>query len=229
MPVVDSRIASTLAPFATGDAGASEGSVAGAAAAVGAVTPSAARAAPRRSRRAGRPPLWARALAFVVARVYLRRPELAEPISIRYRTLRSVVGGFANEVAYRPGWTRAPALLSANLELTNRCNLRCTFCPTADGRMERAKGFMSPDLYRRALDGAGRLEFALLFQWGEPLLHPRFVELAADAARRGIRTLVTTNGTLLDARRIAGLLDAGVDRVTVSVDGDAKMHEAVRD
>jgi len=164
----------------------------------------------------------------LVARLYLRRPDLAEVVAIRYRSPRAVLGGLLNELAYRFGWSRAPVLLSANLELTNRCNLKCTFCPTADGRMQRARGFMDEALFRRALDGAGPLEFALLFQWGEPLLHPRFVELATEAARRGIRTLVTTNGTLLDDRRIAGLLEAGIDRVTVSVDGDERTHEAVR-
>src|SRR5262245_39068374 len=148
MPVADSRIAPTLAPFAPGDPRAAEGAASVAGRGTGAPAPSG------RARRRGRPPLWARALALVVARVYLRRPEMAEPIAIRYRTLRAVLGGLANEVAYRLGSTRAPALLSANLELTNRCNLRCTFCPTADGRMERAKGFMSADLFRRALDGA---------------------------------------------------------------------------
>ena len=179
-------------------------------------------------RRAGGPGPMARALGGLVARLYLRRPELAEIVAIRYRSLRAFVGGLLNEASYRLGATRAPVLLSANLELTNRCNLKCSFCPTADGRMERARGFMDDGLFRRALDGAGPLEFALLFQWGEPLLHPRFVELAREASARGIRTLVTTNGTLLDDRRIAGLLSAGLDRVTISVDGDERTHEAVR-
>jgi pyruvate-formate lyase-activating enzyme len=164
----------------------------------------------------------------LVARLYLRRPDLSEVVAVRYRTLRGFLGGVANEIAYRLGWSRAPALLSANLELTNRCNLKCTFCPTADGRMDRPRGNMDARLFTKALDGAGRLEFVLLFQWGEPLLHPRFAELAAEATGRGIRALVTTNGTLLDDRRIAGLLEAGVDRVTISVDGDAVTHEAVR-
>ncbi|MBL9086745.1 MAG: radical SAM protein, partial [Planctomycetia bacterium] len=176
----------------------------------------------------GRIPGWARALARLVARFYLRRPELADAIAIRYRTPRAFLGGVLNELAYRVGWSRAPALLSANLELTNRCNLKCTFCPTADGRMARPRGVMDDGLFRKALDGAGPLEFALLFQWGEPLLHPRFAALAAEAADRGIRTLVTTNGTLLDDRRIGELLAARVDRVTVSVDGDAATHERVR-
>jgi MoaA/NifB/PqqE/SkfB family radical SAM enzyme len=182
----------------------------------------------RLGRRDRRPsgPFWA--FAGLVARLYLRRPALAEAVWIRYRSLRALLAGIGNEVAYRLGASRAPALVSVNLELTNRCNLRCTFCPTADGRMRRPRGFMDPALFRRALDGAGRLEFALLFQWGEPLLHPRFAELAAEAARRGARTLVTTNGTLLTPARLAGLLGSGVDRVTVSVDGDAATHERVR-
>lgn len=180
----------------------------------------------RRARRG--PPLLARWIGWLVARVYLRRPEMSVPIAIRYRSMRAVTAGVFNELAYRFGRDRAPFLVSANLELTNRCNLKCTFCPTADGRMARPKGHMDEALFRRALDGSGRLEFVLLFQWGEPLLHPKFSELATEAARRGARTLVTTNGTLLDERRIGLLLGAGVDRVTVSIDGDAATHEAIR-
>jgi|GEM_PF-467586 len=175
-----------------------------------------------------RPPLLARALGQAVARIYLRRPELAEAIAIRYRSLRAVVVGLGNELAYRLGLPRAAGVLSLNLELANACNLRCTFCPTGNGLMRRPPGLMRERTFRRALAGAGPLEFALLFQWGEPLLHPRFLELALAARAHGARTLVTTNGTLLDERRVASLLDAGIERVTLSVDGDAATHEAVR-
>jgi sulfatase maturation enzyme AslB (radical SAM superfamily) len=169
-----------------------------------------------------------RILSSIVARLYLRRPELAPLIVHRYRSLRSLVGGVFNEVAYRMGWERAPFLLFANLELTNRCNLKCSFCPTGNGRMIRPRGHMDPRLFRHALAGARPLEYVLLFQWGEPLLHPKFPDLAKRARSAGVRTFVTTNGTLLDDRRVGDLLDAGVERVTVSVDGDARTHEAVR-
>lgn len=175
-----------------------------------------------------RPPPLVRLAAHAVARLYLRRPELADAIAIRYRSLRAFLRGVLNELAYRLGRTRAGGLLSLNLELTNRCNLRCGFCPTGNGLMRRPRGHMDPATFRRALDGAGSLEFALLFQWGESLLHPQFVDLAQQARARGARTLLTTNGTLLDERRVAGLLDAGLDRVTVSIDGDAASHAAVR-
>jgi MoaA/NifB/PqqE/SkfB family radical SAM enzyme len=179
----------------------------------------------RARRRRARPRGFAWSVAGLVARLYLRRQE---PVWIRYRSWRAVLGGIGNELAYRLGRDRAPTLLSANLEVTSRCNLRCTFCPTGNGSLRRPARHMEPDLFRRALEGAARLEFALLFQWGEPLLHPAFFDLARAARARGTRTLVTTNGTLLDDRRVRALLDAGIDRVTVSVDGDEETHRRVR-
>lgn len=175
-----------------------------------------------------KPPLLARLLGQAVARLYLRRPEMAEVIAIRYRSLRGFLLGVGNELAYRLGLRRAPGLISANLELTNHCNLKCSFCPTGNGLLARPQGFMDPGVFRKAVAGAGPLEFMLLFQWGESLLHPQFGALAREAAEGGTRTLVTTNGTLLDERRTATLLDAGLDRVTVSVDGDADSHATIR-
>lgn len=173
------------------------------------------------------PSVFARVLGWLVACVYLRRPELAEVVAIRYRSIRALAVGVGNELAYRFGWRRA-GLLSVNLELTNHCNLHCSFCPTGNGLMKRARGFMSDAIFSRALDTAGALEFVLLFQWGEPLLHPDFDKLALAARRRGLRALLTTNGTLLDDRRVRRLLDAELDRVTISIDGDAHTHETVR-
>ncbi len=175
-----------------------------------------------------RPPLLVRLAAQFVARVYLRRPEMAEVIAIRYRSLRAFVLGLGNELSYRLGLRRAAGLISANLELTNYCNLHCSFCPTGNDLMKRPRGFMDETTFRRALEGAGPLEFVLLFQWGESLLHPHVEALAKAARGRRARTLITTNGTLLDDRRVNALLDAGLDRVTVSIDGDAATHEAVR-
>lgn len=175
-----------------------------------------------------RPPLAARLVGLAVARFYLRRPEMADVIAIRYRSLRGLVLGVGNELAYRLGLRRTSGLVSANLELTNHCNLKCSFCPTGNGLLQRSRGFMQPEVFRRALAGAGPLEFVLLFQWGESLLHPQFGPLAREAAESGARTLVTTNGTLLDERRVETLLEARLDRVTVSVDGDSETHARIR-
>ena len=57
---------------------------------------------------------------------------------------------------------------------------------------------------------------------------PSFARWPFRPGPRGARTLVTTNATRLNERGVDDLLDANVDRVTVSVDGDASTHEAVR-
>lgn len=175
-----------------------------------------------------RPTFLSRLVARVAARWYLRRPELEDLLVQRYGSLRSLLLGLLNEVSYRLGSTRSSGLVSANFEFTNHCNLHCVFCPTGNGTLRRPRGYMQEPVLARALRGAGPLEYALLFQWGEPLLHPRFEQLARRVRQSGARTLLTTNGTLLDERRVAMVLRAEVDRVTVSVDGDASTHQAVR-
>jgi MoaA/NifB/PqqE/SkfB family radical SAM enzyme len=59
------------------------------------------------------------------------------------------------------------------IEPTNECNLRCPLCPTGAGTLRRPKGFMALELYRSILaelDGA--LERLMLYNYGEPFLHP---------------------------------------------------------
>jgi MoaA/NifB/PqqE/SkfB family radical SAM enzyme len=55
--------------------------------------------------------------------------------------------------------------------------------------------------------------------WGEPLLHPRIFEMIRAAKTRGCLTSMTSNGTALNERNSASLLDSGLDRLAVSVDG----------
>lgn len=80
------------------------------------------------------------------------------------------------------------------LEITNRCNLRCPFCPP--GR--RVPGSMSREQFLRALDQLRPFTRYLYFHVkGEPLLHPLLPEFLALAGERGFQVNLTTNGTLL--------------------------------
>ena len=54
---------------------------------------------------------------------------------------------------------------------------------------------------------------------GEPLLHPRFLDMVRLVKRRGLRAEVTTDALLLDEEMAAGLLAAGLDQLVVSIDG----------
>ena len=105
-------------------------------------------------------------------------------------------------------------LKRAYVEITNICNLRCSFCP-GTGRQGR---FMPPEeFYRLARRLRGRVKYLYFHVMGEPLLHPRLEELLAIAAAEGFRVCVTTNGTLLTETEDVLLAAPALHKVSVSL------------
>ena len=166
-------------------------------------------------------------LAPLIARLYLRRPELAELVAIKYGSWRSLLYGLYNEALFKMGRVKGYKLTSANFEVTNACNIACTICPVNHG-MRRKKRVQDLAAFERFLQKNPGLEFVLLFQWGEPLLVKDLPGMIRAATDRGVKTMITTNGTLLDDAWCARLLDAGLTRLTLSVDGDSETHRAIR-
>ncbi len=104
------------------------------------------------------------------------------------------------------------------LELTNRCNFRCLFCP--DARMRRPRGQMDPALARRLLDEIAEKKLARwvnLSLMGEPLLHPQLIEIAAHGAGLGIPIHLITNVSLLNAENVRRLLDLPIAHLALSL------------
>jgi hypothetical protein len=166
-------------------------------------------------------------IASAGARYYLGKPDVRELLEVKFPTLGSVANAARNELAFRRRSATSHVLSSVNLELTNHCNLRCTICPV-NTTMRRPKGFMDAALFRRIIDENPQLDFVLAFQWGEPLLHPEFFGLVRYAADRGVRTMITSNGTHLTPENRGKLLECGLERITFSVDGDHATHFAIR-
>ena len=105
-------------------------------------------------------------------------------------------------------------LKKAYIEITNRCNLRCAFCP-GTGRPART---MTPEEFARVLDQLRPyVSYVYLHVMGEPLLHPRLDTLLALAAERALKVCLTTNGTLLAGRADTLLASAALYRVAVSL------------
>jgi cyclic pyranopterin phosphate synthase len=108
------------------------------------------------------------------------------------------------------------------VSLTDRCNLRCTYCMPAEGLAWLPKQTLLTDdeIVRLVTVAAQRLGVTeIRFTGGEPLLRPGLVDIVARTARvlPRPRLSVTTNGVGL--ARIAGpLADAGLDRVNISLD-----------
>jgi MoaA/NifB/PqqE/SkfB family radical SAM enzyme len=164
----------------------------------------------------------------LIARYYLRKPEMEDIIAARYKSWRSIWNTALNQIAFISRNTQLPRLTSLNIELTNCCNLRCKMCPTNNG-MVRAKGYMDIELYKKIIDEAGSdLEFIQLYNWGEPLLHPDFLKFINYAEHKDIATIITTNGTLLTDENIFKIVTSCLGRIVISMDGLDSHYEKVR-
>lgn len=163
----------------------------------------------------------------LVSRYYLRKPTHAGLISVKIPTLKSALFVLLNEICYLLKLEKSFRVTSLSIEVTNHCNLECLMCP-ANTMMKRPKGYIRQDLFKRVIDSALNLEFIFLFQWGEPLLHPKIFELIRYASSKGIRTMVTTNGTICSDEIIQRALDSGLERLTFSVDGVGSTHTSIR-
>ncbi len=89
-------------------------------------------------------------------------------------------------------------LKRAYVEITNICNLRCSFCPGT----RREKRYMSPTTFRLLAEKLRPyVSYLYLHVMGEPLLHPQLSELLDIANALDFKVCLTTNGTLLAKRR----------------------------
>ncbi|PRZ04810.1 cyclic pyranopterin monophosphate synthase subunit MoaA [Isoptericola sp. CG 20/1183] len=108
------------------------------------------------------------------------------------------------------------------VSLTDRCNLRCTYCMPAEGLPALPKDSVMTRAEIARLVGVATRELGVRqvrFTGGEPLLRRDLVEIVQDVAALEHRPEIslTTNAVGLDARADA-LRDAGLDRVNVSLD-----------
>ncbi len=108
------------------------------------------------------------------------------------------------------------------VSLTDRCNLRCTYCMPEEGLQWLAKPDLLTDeeiirLVRIAVTDLGVRE--VRFTGGEPMLRPGLVRIVQECARLEPRPelSLTTNGIGL-ARNATALKEAGLDRINVSLD-----------
>ena len=84
------------------------------------------------------------------------------------------------------------------IEITNICNMNCSFC---HGH-KREKRQMSLDEFTIVLDKLkGQTEYIYYHLMGEPLTHSELPEFIKTAGERGFKSIITTNGTLLNKRK----------------------------
>ena len=119
----------------------------------------------------------------------------------------SLLRALPRAVDDRPLW--------AQLNITWRCNLDCSYCTEYDN----AKDHVPSETVARWIDKCqelGVLHTDLI--GGEPLLHPELDQLFRRITAHRMTSGMTTNGFLLTAARLDALIDAGLGRLQISVD-----------
>lgn len=132
--------------------------------------------------------------------------------------------------------TTSSSPLTAWLHLTDRCNLRCTYCylPHVREDMAPETGRAAIEAIFRSATANGFRQVKLKYAGGEPLLRfPLILELhqyaQTLAARHAfeLEGVVLSNGTLLTAEKVEALKSSGV-RLMISMDGLGQYHDSHR-
>jgi len=134
--------------------------------------------------------------------------------------------GLPLERALGNGKSRPPRFVT--LKPTLRCNLRCEFCRfVANGDVFGKRDWLEIDDWKRVIDEIAPYQPYLCLTGGEPTIYPHLPELLKHINARGLRSVLTTNGTLLEQRAEA-LMTSPPTLVILSLDGPREVHDAVR-
>jgi 12,18-didecarboxysiroheme deacetylase len=112
--------------------------------------------------------------------------------------------------------------------ITRRCNLKCVHCyAQADDR--KFSDELTTDQGRALLDDLAQFGVpVILFSGGEPLVRRDLPELAAYAVEKGMRAVISTNGTLITPKTARNLKDIGLSYVGISIDGMQDVNDRFR-
>jgi radical SAM protein with 4Fe4S-binding SPASM domain len=113
----------------------------------------------------------------------------------------------------------------AVFDVTNRCNLRCLHCYSAEQREELTTTDVYHVLDKLSIAGVKIIDFG----GGEPLLRPDIFDILTYSKQLGFYTSISTNGALLDKNYVNRLKTLGIDHVCISLDGaKPETHDHIR-
>lgn len=111
---------------------------------------------------------------------------------------------------------------------TQRCNLKCVHCYAQSEDRDYA-GEMSTEEGKAMIDDLAAFGApVLLFSGGEPTIRKDLLELMHYAKSKGMRVVISTNGTLITAEKARQFAEVGLSYVGVSLDGGRETHDKFR-
>ena len=112
--------------------------------------------------------------------------------------------------------------------MTPRCNLKCVHC-YAQAETDKGVDPISTEQAKAMIDDLAAYGApVMLFSGGEPTIRRDMPELASYATSRGMRAVISTNGTLIDRAMARQLREVGLSYVGVSLDGGEEVHDHFR-
>ena len=109
---------------------------------------------------------------------------------------------------------------SLSIEPTTACNLGCPECPSGLKQFTRPTGKLGEDLHKTMLTQVRKSVFYINYYFqGEPFLHPQFLGIIREAKKSKIYCSTSTNAHFIDAKKAEEIVESGLDRLIISIDG----------
>ncbi|MCX7863205.1 MAG: SPASM domain-containing protein [Bacteroidales bacterium] len=117
-----------------------------------------------------------------------------------------------------------------SIEPTNCCQLNCAECPTGMQQLTRVKGYIDMDVFEKILQSVYTRTFYLnLYFQGEPLLHHNILYMIRLAKKYNMNVVISTNGQMIDDNIAKQIVQSGLDKIIISLDGFSQQsYEAYR-
>jgi radical SAM protein with 4Fe4S-binding SPASM domain len=135
---------------------------------------------------------------------------------------------YGDELRYRADMTASSRRPIVVWNVSRRCNLSCMHCYSNSANAEYGGELTARQAKAMILDLEAFKVPVLLFSGGEPLMRQDLFELNAYAREHNIRTVISTNGTLIDKPCAQKIKKASIDYVGVSLDGIGSRNDKFR-
>jgi radical SAM protein with 4Fe4S-binding SPASM domain len=132
--------------------------------------------------------------------------------------IRVIAGYYSSRLLRRPIVLGMPFALA--IEPTTSCNLRCPECTSGLRAFTRPTGMLDMDFFKSIVDGAEKELMYLNFYFqGEPFLNRKLSEMISYSSAKKIYTSTSTNAHYLDDDNAKRIVESGLDRLIISIDG----------
>ena len=162
-----------------------------------------------------------------ITKLYANRSTTGDPLRYGEEGPDKVAHGhhFKGHARAKTAGERRPVVV---WNVTRRCNLLCVHCYTDSCNQEYPNELTTAEGKAFIDDLAAFKIPALLFSGGEPLIRKDLFELAGYAVSKGLRPVLSTNGTLIDEATARKLKELGFIYIGISLDGMGETNDRFR-